>query len=101
MKFYRAEGVNYENGGSQIVIYEYSLYSETPKGYWISYWPDKKTKWKWISKTSRKRFAYPTKAEALESFRQRQVRRIAWGKCHAKEGEKFLALVEEQIKAED
>jgi len=37
---------------------------ETPKGYWIGDWLFKK----WIPKDSKKRFAYPTKEEALNNF---------------------------------
>jgi hypothetical protein len=45
---------------------EWFLVKETPKGYWIT---DKYGIFKkWISKTSRKRYAYPTKEEALKSY---------------------------------
>ncbi len=52
---------------------EYDLFKETPKGYWIkekqfpNFFSYKDTK-KWISKTSRKRYAYPTKKEACDSY---------------------------------
>jgi hypothetical protein len=59
-----------------VVLAEYSLLKETPKGYWIT---DTWGVWKkWISKTSRKRFAYPTKEEALNSFRIRTTRRATY-----------------------
>lgn len=49
---------------------EWDVVKETPKGYWIRqniepFWASDDM---WVSKTSRKRFAYPTKEEALESF---------------------------------
>ena len=55
----------------------YILSKETEKGYWIKIknW-DTHLFQKWVSKTSRKRFAYPTKEEALESFIKRTKRRI-------------------------
>ena len=51
---------------------------ETPKGWWIAWdtYIDKKY-WKWVSKTSRKRFAYPTREEAWTSFRLRKDRQNA------------------------
>lgn len=64
----------------------YSLVKETPKGYWIdgpiigqagsytlSIWDGGK---RWIPKQSRKRFAYPTRKEAMKSFIRRQEERI-------------------------
>jgi hypothetical protein len=37
-------------------------------------WDDRK---RWVSKTSRKRFAYPTLKEALHNFRARKNRQIS------------------------
>ena len=58
----------------------FNLVKETPKGYWISYGWYKSSKLrgraKWVSKTARKRFAYPSKEEALNNFIKRQERRI-------------------------
>lgn len=53
----------------------YSLVKETPKGYWINNEIFCK-KSRWVSWTTRKRFAYPTKEEALKSFIRRQEERI-------------------------
>ena len=50
---------------------KYRVVKETPCGYWISF-EDRK----WISKTSKKRFAYPTKKEARDSFKARKTRQI-------------------------
>lgn len=57
----------------QIDLRIYNLVKETPKGYWIdrSNWFDKH----WIPKTSRKRFAYPTKEEAWLNFTKRIEKR--------------------------
>jgi hypothetical protein len=54
------------------------MVSATPKGYWIAY-PNFEgfSDWKrWVSKTARKRFAYPTKEEALNGFIARTRARI-------------------------
>lgn len=55
----------------------YNLIKETPKGYWIAYgnsyfYGNKR----WISKTSRKRYAYPTKEEALINYIKRTEYRM-------------------------
>jgi hypothetical protein len=64
----------------------YLVVKETPRGYWIDVgglhpwatnedakWPDLK----WVSAHNRKRFAYPTEAEATEAFHHRKRRYIA------------------------
>jgi hypothetical protein len=61
-------------------LYEYMLDKETPKGYWIrplrggylGFWK------KWIPKVSRKRYAYPTEKEALESCIARKQHRVRY-----------------------
>ena len=49
---------------------------ETPKGYWVisSYIPDSKKRW--VSKTSTKRYCYPTKEEAFNSYKIRKNRHL-------------------------
>jgi hypothetical protein len=52
----------------------YDLIRETKKGYWIGY---KYLSYKkWIPKESKKRYAYPTKEEAIKNFVTRTKRRI-------------------------
>jgi hypothetical protein len=91
MKFYRYEAVQYAVIGDdgeytsssipnpKLELRTYNLFKETPKGYWIGYgntnyghfyWK------KWVSKTTKKRFAYPTEEEALINFIKRTERRI-------------------------
>lgn len=76
MIFYRYEtGYEHPDEYTQIVIVvtkEYQLINETPKGYWIWIVGDTGTT-KWVSKTSKKRFAYPTKKEAIDNFVARQI----------------------------
>lgn len=64
----------------KVQLRTYNLFKETPKGYWIGYGSLNEGKLRsqghWISKTSKKRFAYPTKKEALENFIKRNERQI-------------------------
>jgi len=83
MKFYRFQ---YNNSINDIELKEYRLYKETPKGYWIiPFWLDKYSFRyeddaslfkKFILKSSRKRFAYPTREEALENYIKRTERYV-------------------------
>lgn len=84
MKFYRYEAVQYASldydgdyvspriPSPRIELREFDLVKETLKGYWI----DCIFKQKWISKTAVKRYAYPTKQEALTNFIRRIERHI-------------------------
>lgn len=70
----------------------FKIVSETKKGYWVSpedyYSPEDK---RWVSKTSKKRFAYPTKSEALNSFlfrKKRQIRLLNYQLYIAKSAER-------------
>lgn len=85
--FYRAAGMRAdEDGPMQIHFYEFILVKETPCGHWVHRRGSTKTRW--ISKTSRKRLAYPTKKEAVSNLVARTSRRIAlldWQKKDAVE----------------
>lgn len=77
MKFYRYEEVNYHQIGIRVHERVFELIKETPKGYWINLFPD--MGWnekKWVSSNAKKRYAYPTKEEALSSFLARKRRQI-------------------------
>lgn len=56
----------------------YNLHKETPKGYWIGYGENIKGKLRsdsiWVSKTAKKRHAYPTKEEALNNYIKRTLK---------------------------
>lgn len=90
MKFYRYEDERAESFGlsgslfpcqARVKMVVFDLVKETPKGYWIrkhtginpSVYLAKK---RWISATSRKRYAYPTKKEAMVSFKARKNAQI-------------------------
>src|SRR5574343_347231 len=53
----------------------YDLIKETEKGYWIGYKGG--TFKKWIPKKAKKRYAYPTRDEALKNFIVRTTRRVS------------------------
>lgn len=79
MKFYQYDTSTWEYY-PKITLTEFESVKETPCGYWIiranlPHWIQLPKK-RWISKTSRKRFAYPTKQEALTSFIMRKKRQI-------------------------
>ena len=91
MKFYRYEVVEYAEHdidgelvsplipNPKLELREYDLFKETPKGYWIGYGSlgYSRYNWKkWVSKTCKKRFAYPTTEEAIINFVKRTERRI-------------------------
>lgn len=76
MKFYRYEWVNYSSYSMELRLMEYDLIKETPKGYWIG---EKGFKggYRWVSKTGKKRYAYPTADAALINYIKRTERRIS------------------------
>ena len=61
-----------------LILNEYNLHKETPKGYWIGYGDleSYRSNSRWVSKTGKKRFAYPTKEEALINFIKRNEMRV-------------------------
>ena len=87
MNFYRYETMQYASMGMdgdyirpkfpdpKLELRTFDLIGETPKGYWIGY-TGRNSKFKWISKTSKKRYAYPTKEEAINAYIKRTTRRI-------------------------
>lgn len=90
MKFYRYEAVQYAVLGidgdfdsqgfpnPKLELRVYNLYKETPKGYWIGYGSYLGLHYKgiWVSKTTKKRYAYPTKGEALMNYKLRTEKRL-------------------------
>lgn len=93
MKFYRYD-IDYSNPEPHLWLKEFVLDKETPKGYWIrplmygymGLWK------KWIPKVSRKRFAYPTKLEALQSFIARKKKQIKYCKSDLYYAEETLKI---------
>lgn len=112
MKFYRYEQVEYAEQdyegeycapsypNPKLELREFSLYKETEKGYWIGYGDFGRlhSKGRWISKTSRKRFAYPTKEEAINNFILRTTKRKKILKWQIRCCEITINLAEEVVK---
>ena len=92
--FYRFRDLNYEDG-VRVVREELILVKETPCGYWID-----DPKWyysiiremKWVSKTARKRFAYPSEEQAIESFVARKRQQIRYTKARLRRAEQAYQL---------
>lgn len=88
--FYRYETVEYavmdmdgeyyrsKTPNPRLKLHTYNLWRETPKGHWIGYGhPDTlHGAGRWVSKTSKRRYAFPTKREALDNFIQRTQWRV-------------------------
>jgi len=58
---------------------KFKVVKETKCGYWIQLFKfdiDDRENRKWVSKTAKKRFAYPTKNEAMVNFKARKKRQI-------------------------
>lgn len=80
---YRFEAMHYESDGmmspglldkfkSELILEKHPISAETPKGYWISLYCGNH-KDRWVSKTAKKRFAYPTVKEAFDSYLARKL----------------------------
>lgn len=84
MILYRYEMIVFERReecdiGIAIECKEYEVLKETREGYWIKtggYAPCTVLKKKWVSKVTKKRFAYIKKEDALKSFIRRRERYI-------------------------
>lgn len=70
MIFYRYEA----NETHEPALLEFRVINETTCGYWISDFHGIIKKW--VSKTGKKRYAYPTKDEAFESYLIRKMRYV-------------------------
>ena len=69
---YRAEYSCYTDGNISICINSYTIIKQTNKGVWIQYHLSKK----FVLLTGVKRFAYPTKEEAINSLKCRKQRQL-------------------------
>ena len=102
MKFYRYD-IDYYSPDPEVCLKEFVSEKETPKGYWIrplvgGYFGIRE---KWIPKVSRKRYAYPTKEEALESFILRKKRQIQYLKNQLYFAEETKRIAEEMRNKND
>lgn len=114
-QFYRYEVVRYASFSDDEYYGQFSLPSttkltmtpfgavrETPKGYWIaSYYDGDKNnyigKTRWVSKTAKKRYAYPTKKEALTNLVMRSKRREKILEAHLSDTRSAIYLGENEL----
>lgn len=99
-EYYRVEP-DYED--FKLIYYVYSVIKETPKGVWIKlkgYEDCTYQRKRFILNTSRKKYAHPSKEEALYSFIKRKERqiKILSEKLSAAEDLLELAHCSEEIK---
>lgn len=69
---------------------EYNIIKETEKGFWIHVPGDNR---KWVSKTAKKRFAYPTKEEAIIAFKHRKLSHVRHARKNLERAEAELSLI--------
>lgn len=95
-EYYRIEPY-YEDyyPASQLIYYVYSVVKETPKGVWIKlkgYEDCTYQRKRFILSNSRKKYAYPSKEEALYSFIKRKETQIKILSRKLSEAEDLLEL---------
>lgn len=107
MKFYRYEA--YQQGehfpNTMLRLVEFNLHKETPKGYWIGYGHNEpgqlRSDSRWVSKNGRKRYAYPTKEEAMNNFILRKQREIKILKARLMYSEDALTVAQLHLNQND
>lgn len=91
--FYRYEDYSDEGYcGIRLEVYEFRVLSTTPKGVWIDRWGTKR----FVLLDARKRFACPTKAEALTSYIKRKERQIRILNSQIEYARQALELAEDE-----
>lgn len=99
MEFYRYETVR-NDYGPFIRLNKYNLHKETPKGYWIGYGSLRegqlRSHSKWVSKTGKKRYAYPTREEALVNYIKRCEIRTAILSTQLSDMHHILRMIEKE-----
>jgi len=77
----------------EVTLSTFAVVAETPKGYWLTYWGHSKDVW--VSKDSMKRWAYPTKKEAICGFLKRKRKYIRILKHQLQKTEMAIPIAEE------
>lgn len=81
-------GEHYGTTPVKVELSEFEVKKETPCGFWIGCGFSKK----WVSKTSRKRFAHPSRELALDSFKKRKTVQLRIYEARAKRAREALGL---------
>ena len=91
MKHYRYDReYPFLDGDKSIKLTEFETLRETDCGYWIQSKHDKK---RFVLKDSYKRYAYPTKEEAFNSFRIRTSKAYGYAVSNLNNAIEFINLV--------
>ena len=104
-RWYRYEIVRYSNGVDEygdslpgysvaVEVRDFMGLRHTPKGVWIKTWAVNGRNERFVLKDARKRYACPTKEEALDSFIARQRRRISILETQAKDSKTGMRIAE-------
>ena len=72
----------------RVSIHSYSVFSQTPKGVWLGHFH----KDRFVRLSGTKRFAYPTKQEAIASFLARKQRQLSILTAQLKEVTRILNI---------
>ena len=80
---------------ARLHCFEARVVAETPKGYWIGW---NGVKEKWVSKHSKKRYAHPTKEEAMAAYRHRKQAYVRHALATLDRAKEDLALYDSTIK---
>ena len=83
----------FEFAGYGLRVDKYHVIKETEKGVWVGWECEKH----FILHSSRKKFAYPTKMEALIGFRKRKRRELEILRDRIEKSEKALWLAESYV----
>lgn len=73
----------------ELTLIEFTVHSETPCGYWFGIFGGKE---QWVSKTSRKRYAYITKKKALKGYIERKKAFVRHSKARLDRAQEGLVL---------
>ena len=80
-----------------LVLRVFVTIKETPCGYWIKeLGPNSDHKQRWVSKTSHRRYAYPTILEAWSSYRHRKYKQQAHLRCYLERSNCIIEYLERQ-----
>ena len=93
MKHYRYERHYpfYESDKKVIKLFEFETVRETPSGYWLKM-PCRKEKF--VLKDSKRRYAYPTKKEAFNSFKIRTLKSKNYAERDLDNAKCFIELID-------
>jgi hypothetical protein len=92
---YRYEALHGEyEYDAKLILQRYRILKETPKGCWVENYTQNG---RWVSNTSRKRFAHRTTEEAREAYRYRKRSYLGHAKATVRRAEMELGLADDEV----